>query len=182
MNRGCYEAPSCDTDWNSSAESSDEEKIFMLPRETILTFGVEQFSEVVFQVSFMVANASASRQSPAVRPHLLMSTSLAPAEARTVYCTPAPEVEYIEPALPVCVAALAATVLSASRQPLMCLTIAGAEQFGCLEVLFDQRFSGKAANGFYGTSSMNTMKCDVAIRKDVCTSRCLHGCVNHASP
>ena len=31
---------------------------------------------------------------------------------------------------------------------MMCLTIAGAEQFGCLEVLSGQRFSGKAADGF----------------------------------
>ena len=34
----------CDTDRNSAAESSDEEKIYVLPRERpILTVGVEQF-------------------------------------------------------------------------------------------------------------------------------------------
>ena len=51
-----------------------------------------------------------------------MSTSLAPAEARTVHCTTALGVEYIEPA-PAAFVALAPTVLSALRQPLVCLAI-----------------------------------------------------------
>ena len=55
----------------------------MLPRETILTVGVEQFSGVVFLVS-SIAGAS---------------------DARPVYSTSAPGVEYIEPAPAVSVAA-----------------------------------------------------------------------------
>ena len=67
-------ASTCDTDRNSAAESSDDEKIYVLPRETILIVGVEQFCcpEVVFLVvswlKMRVRRASLGCVSP-VRQH-----------------------------------------------------------------------------------------------------------------
>ena len=78
-----------------------------------------------------------------------------------MYCTAALGVEYIEAAPAVSVAARAPTVLSAFRQPLMCV-----EQFRCLEVLSGQ-----------GSLLWHIMKCDVAILKDLCQRRGTHAYV-----
>ena len=102
----------------------------------------------------------------AVRQHLLMSTSLAAPEAQqstaaTVYGAQALVIELIQ---------LAFAVFLLWRQ-----------QFG---VHYDSLNSSvawkcclaevhcKAANGFYGISSVNIMQCNVAILKDLRSRRC----------